>query len=384
MYPKIGMYSAINGAGEPLLNKDHTLNPETIALQARYDHVILDAHAPKHRPDIVSALRAANPNIQLLGYVMGAVWWQNPHPALGPAENDLPWHYFLAVQATEGFVFDTTGNRIPGAVNTSKLETMLAIADVLIQDVVLPGLWDGLLIDVTCPGAYSITGRTEEVDMARLGFANIPELDRACRIVHKQFIDRIRSQCPEGFSIVGNCGPSGEPSCNGWMRENFPYQNAGPFDDPWYANMFGNQYGYPGYLNETYTVPQQSWLVSQPGYSQDSEESKRHMRFGLGTACLAGGVHSFGRHEWEPRRFWWYPEYDNKGRGKGWLGEALRPYKPLSNGAFMREFVNGAVIVNPSGTARSTYLADLYRPVVSGAWKRAFSIPARDALFLIR
>jgi len=91
IYPRVGMYSAMRGNGVPFLRADGSLDSAVCREQARWDVVVLDAAAPKQRPDIVRTLRAYNPRITLLGYVMGAVYWKNPHPALGDTTTDYPW-----------------------------------------------------------------------------------------------------------------------------------------------------------------------------------------------------------------------------------------------------------------------------------------------------
>jgi hypothetical protein len=290
-------------------------------------------------------------------------------------------------------------------VNTAKLETMLAIADTILSNVVRPGLWNGLMIDVTCTGAYSILGRSEPVDISRLGYTSISALDSACRSVHRSFMKRLRDGSPSSYIIVGNCGAGGERDlANGWMRENFPWQNRSEEtnEDGWTANMLKNGWGQPGYLMDEweYVQPSMNWLVSNPGYGDSlSADNLRRHRLGLASATLGSGVHSFSRFEWDRHRYWWYPEYavnqygraTDNGYYKGWLGEALSTPGRTIEGAWRRDFKRGIVVVNPTSLPLTVQLGGAFRrikspiaPEYSGASGRTIALPARDAVFLLR
>jgi hypothetical protein len=401
IYPRVGMYSAMRGNGAPFLRPDGSLDSAVCREQARWDVAVLDAAAPKQRPEIVRALRAYNPRITLLGYVMGAVYWTNPHPALGDTSSDYPWHYWAAVRNTDGVLWNTRGEPwIFCNVNVARGETMNALAGVILEDVVRPGLWDGLLVDVTCPRMYGIGAEDQIIDLARLGFSSVRDFSDAWGHGHRAFAGHLRLLSPSGYFLVGNCGQDGEADLwSGWMRENFPYQNAGPGDDPWEANMLGNVWGQRGYLADTvYVAPHMSWLISEPGYDSTSAETLRRLRFGLGSATLGSGVHSFARNEWDRRRFWWFPEYAVNQYGnastnpywKGWLGASLGRCRRLPSGMWRRDFKRGLDLVNPTTSAVRIVPGGYWRrikaalPGYTGARDTAFTVPARDALFLLR
>ena len=86
-YPRLGLYGSVAGDGTPFLKGDGTLDTTAIAQVARYDEVILDVNPlTPYRPDIAAALRARNPGIRLLAYVLGHDIW----PA---ADADSLHHY---------------------------------------------------------------------------------------------------------------------------------------------------------------------------------------------------------------------------------------------------------------------------------------------------
>ena len=74
-YPRLGLYGSIMGDGYPYLLPNGSLDTTTIAQVARYDEVILDINPiTPYRPDVLAALRARNPNIRLLAYVLIAIY----------------------------------------------------------------------------------------------------------------------------------------------------------------------------------------------------------------------------------------------------------------------------------------------------------------------
>ena len=57
---------------------------------------------------------------------------------------------------------------------------------------------------------------------------------------------RLRARAGGSAVLVGNCGRGNKYAWfNGWMRENFPYQQGGT----WYSNMLGDV-GSRGYLRD--------------------------------------------------------------------------------------------------------------------------------------
>lgn len=383
-YPRRGMYSAMKGDGSPFLLSG-IIQQDQIHLQSQWDHVILDVWAPAHRPDIIQAFRATKPSIKLYGYCMGLVWWNNPNP-LGPKEEDIAWLYYDIVNRTNGFLWGLDG-RYWSSCNTngSKWETMSAIADLYLSKIVNSGVWDGIFMDVLIP---KLTG-SADIDYQRLGYTTPEQFCSAWNDTMYKFVEKIRKGAPKNYPIMCNYGPGEWPDLtNGWMREAFPIQGVYDPHMNWQETMFGNYWGQRGYLGSDHEYiwngERLFWLCSSPGYDQD--HSKQQMRFGLGSATLGDGFHSFGRNEWEPRRFWWYGEYDLD------LGDPLGWAYLSSNGTVTREFSKGAVVVNPQWSPKSVYLGNssdraftlTTDGLPTGPRKTSFVVPARDSIFLLR
>ena len=378
-FPPVSMYSAMRTDGREFRRPDHSIDTSRIVKQAKHDTVILDLASMVENPDIVAALRRENPNIKLIAYVVMKVsyWWS------GAFFTEM----YRAVKSLEGFLYATDGSPWRDSnINTARLDVVDAIAPVIAR--YLSGT-DGLFLDVFCAGMLNATA--SGVDWGRAGFTTEAEFQQAWAFGHVALVNRLKALTP----IVGNCGPASHADVNGWMRENFPFQNGGT----WYTNMIKltqpNGAEVPGVLKETYREPFSSWIVPTDGSNE--KDRQRKGRWALGSACLRDGVHaSFERREWDDAwcaggRYIILPEYSVEPGGtqdfsishKGWLGSALAPATQLTAGLWMRDFQHGVVLVNPSNTHISYYGDELLR-TISGPWKKAWSVPFYDSLFLVR
>src|SRR5262249_42264184 len=139
-------------------------------------------------------------------------------------------------------------------------------------------------------------------------------LDLAWSAACDTFASHLRRDAGPNFVIVGNCGPSAEHAYyNGWMRENFPYQQGGT----WASNMLGDVSS-RGYFRDDadYRQPPHNWIftAANAGAGQEYQSfNTAAARFGLASAALGEGVHTIGassrRVQDASYQDWWYDEY---------------------------------------------------------------------------
>ncbi len=343
-YPRLGLYGGIMGIGYPFIEGGHRNGPldeATCDSVARFDQVSLDASPiSEYRPDVLAALRSRNPDISLLAYVnAGEIW-----PA---AEIDSTVHYPTRfrrlVRDLDGFIYNRSGNHYPSLnVNLAKRDGLgryvLAegLANLFHDVIVRPGIWDGMFLDVLCDRIGWSQTPAESIDFQRAGYATFAAFDAAYQAGGEAMANRLRSLAGPSFLLVGNCGQGTKyVSFNGWMRENFPFQNGGT----WEENMFRIPGGY--FTDEArFRVPRHNYLYSaaEPPSFPYTAHNARKVRFGLGSASLGGGYGAFGYSVRDISLFnysgWWYDEYAvNLATGRssdriadtGWLGEPLGP-----------------------------------------------------------
>ena len=428
-YPHAADYSWMKGNGAPFIRADGSLDSALVRRQAWSDYVIWDASPVLRFPQLASCLRYYNPRVTLLGYVVPGLVWNDWWAT------DAAHALWQAVFWSDGILACRTERpcRFCNA-DLGNPRTALAMADTILERVVKPGIFDGLLLDVWCAQMHGAIAGEDTVDLGGMGYQDARDWNEAWRAGHWLMAARIRMGADElasgkaaagdvsshvrsggavlldtraprnttlpnaqaktaPFLLIGNCGAGGERDLlSGWMRENFPFQNGGT----WAANMLGDPMYGPGYLSDDslYQSPALSWLVSEP--SGSASETARRFRFGLGSASLGGssrgiGVFSWCRCEWTPRVFRWCPELSvtpagqatNDDRCKGWLGEPRGPWRVTDRGLYVRDFDFGMILLNPTARWLSYYGTETLRRI-SGAWGSAFSVPPNDALFLVR
>jgi hypothetical protein len=179
---------------------------------------------------------------------------------------------------------------------------------------------------------------TEQIDYARAGYPSQAAFDAAWGAAIDTLGNRLRRLAGPTVLMVGNCAQSTNyQTFNGWMRENFPFQDGGD----WYQNMFRVVGGYlPDDAN--FRPPPSNYLFSAMiGTDPYSGTNTRRVRFGLGSAALGSGFAVFGPSAKtarpEPYHMYWYDEYavDPSGRSSaslqytGWLGQPLGPYSQM-------------------------------------------------------
>jgi hypothetical protein len=344
-FPRVGLYGSVRGGGHPYVRPDFTLDTLEIGRVSRYDQVVLDAFPiSPYRPDIVQALRARNPSIRVLGYVLAQDIWP---VADADSFRHIPTIIRRTVRDLDGFLYDrrtgleytSSSINIAKRDGTGRFVVAEALADIFRDHIIATGLWDGIFTDIHChtvSWTEHITGGS--IDHVRAGYATLAALDVAWAAASDTLAARLRRDGGPSFLLVGNCGPSSQHDrYNGWMRENFPQQQGGT----WASNILGDVSS-RGYLadDRDHVQPPHNWIltatIGSPG-SEYSPTNTARVRYGLATAALGRGLHAFGpgRSVVEaPYHQWWYDEYAvdlATGRSSdalqhtGWLGQALGP-----------------------------------------------------------
>ena len=342
-YPRLAMPGAIHGNGVPYLDSLGALNTQVIDAASRFEEVIVDASPiSEYHPEIIAALRARNPDLKAIAYVLGEdIWEVNAQDSL----HHFPTRYNHMIRDLGGFLYDRRGNHYrPNCVNIAKRDAngryvvAEAIANLLHDAVVGTGLWDGMFVDVYCDEISWSQAPTESIDVSRTGYADLASLDVGWRAGSDTLASRLRALCGPDFLLVGNCAIGSKYGWfNGWTRENFPFQGGGS----WYTNMFWDPGGYFADEKHFRQPPRNHIFTPQTGAQIYDANTRRRVRFALGSAALGEGLAIFGPDDRGPRNpvheLWWYDEYAvDVASGNamtdrahtGWLGEALgAPYQ---------------------------------------------------------
>ena len=344
-YPRLGLYGQVRSNGYPLWDSSGNFDATTLDQIARYDEVILDASPiTEYRPDAIAALRQRNPAMHLLAYVMAGYVW--PSAATDSTVN-YPTRYWRMIRNMDGFLYNKRGAQY-GLTNNAYANVNLArrngsgtyvVAEslaVLWNDAVVSHrLWDGVFVDAYCNSILWSQTAAESIDYVRAGYPTPAAFDAGWRAGTDTLASRLRGFSGAASILVGNCAQGTKYAWfNGWMREDFPHQNGGNWDE----NMFRNPGGY--FTDDRlFLAPQHNYLSSVPSDPTQpySADNMRRVRFGLGSAALGLGYGVFGLGRevaTYPCFQWWYDEYavdratgraSTLRRDAGWLGQPLAP-----------------------------------------------------------
>lgn len=360
---------------------DAAVNPEVLDAYAKFSMAIIPiTPLADTRQDILSVMRGRHPSQLLIGYAVGQITWC-PQDSSGNISYPVGSYYrdfYLGVTGGDPSCASTT-NRIlwnqagaqwgPANVNLAyrvqqpDLSYTYPVAEALAQVMYTytkPSRgFDGLFIDIFCTNPLWAETAGDVVNYQRAGYGdpNDPNtnadpqtrLDFAAGWLagHQRLSQRLRELAVAdgnpNYPVSANCGQSdsGEfPYLNGWMRENFPFQNGGTF--------FSNLFFYPwGFLHQDYLfrAPQYNHIftAAKPSTAPYSTLNQQKNRFGLGSTTLGNGYHAFEDSAAAPTmndyEFWWFDEWGvntlvpqsdpNYGRAMnglaytGWLGQPL-------------------------------------------------------------
>ncbi len=346
-YPRLGLYGQISGSGYPLWGSTGAYDTRVLDEISRYDEVILDASPiSEYRNDALTQLRQRHPGIKLLAYVTGHHIWPT---VAADSTVFYPKRYWNTVRDLDGFLYNTSGaqygltNYAFANVNIAKRDgtgryvVAEALAQLFYDAIISKNVWDGLFVDTYCTTISWSQSGTEMIDYVRAGYPSITAFDAGWSAGTDTLAARLRQLAGPTEILVGNCIPGTKYAWfNGWMAENFPFQNGGTWDE----NMFRDPGGY--FASERgYLAPRYNHLFSGAATPSDpySATNMRQVRLGLASASLGEGFGVFGYSARNvttyPYHHWWYDEYAvDRATGRssalrkdtGWLGRPLGPY----------------------------------------------------------
>jgi hypothetical protein len=409
-YPRLALHGRLYGNGFPLILGGTIQGPPNgpaLDAYARYDELTIPASpVSEYRPDIAQELRDRNPDIRLIAYVIGEHIW--PGPSSPDSLVDYQTRYRRLVRDLDGHLYNRKNGAhyTPANVNLAKRTSgryvvAEGLADLFHDVIVRSGVWDGIFIDQFCNSILWTETPSESIDFVRAGYSTKAAFDASWLTATDTLANRLRRLAGPNFVLVGNCAQGTKyASFNGWMRENFPYQNGGT----WYENMYRDPGGY--FTDEAkFRQPTHNYLFTaalSPTLPYNSN-NLRKVRFGLGSAALGTGYNIFGPSDLDmlnyPFHHWWYDEYgvdlstarsDSSMNHIGWLGLPTGPSHQMiwisnaadavANPGFETDLSNWTFINNG---IPATAQRDTTRSAVGGASLRVTALTMAPATWSV-
>jgi hypothetical protein len=339
-YPRLGIYGNMNGNGYPIWDLNGTVDNAVLDKLGSYHEVVMSTSPiTPYRPDVTAALRQRRPSIKLLAYVLGHNTWAAQAP---DSTVHYPTRYHRLVRDLGGFLYTKNGALFPQSnVNLAKKNAQgrfivaESVADLFNDVIVRSSQWDGIFMDVFCNSILWSQTPTDSIDYVRAGYPSLAAFDAAWMAGTDTLANRLRRLAGPNFTMVGNCAMGTKyATMNGWMRENFPFQNGGS----WYTNMYRDPGGY--FTDEArFRGPQHNYIsswASNPATPYSAVNAQR-ARYGLASASLGSGYATFAPSDLAPSTgyfTWWYDEYavdrvtglaSTLSQNTGWLGQPITP-----------------------------------------------------------
>ena len=112
-YPRVGLYGTVLLGGFPFVQPNGALDTLEIGRASRFAEIALDVYPiSPYRPDIVAAMRARNPKLIVLAYVLAEGIWPSEDP---DSLNHIPTLIRHTVRDLNGFLYDkVTGQEYVG------------------------------------------------------------------------------------------------------------------------------------------------------------------------------------------------------------------------------------------------------------------------------
>lgn len=339
----------------------------------KWDLVVLDLDASWKYPDLLSDLRAKNPNLKILAYISASELAK----ARALSDPNSPGGKLASLVAEDDFMHTSDGHRLswwPGAelmnvTERGKTQWSDKLAE-FIRDQIEDDLWDGVFLD----GAYGniVWYYGDDIDFDQDAKTDEAyKVDAVWQAGMKNLLAKTRDAIGTEKLIFVNSGTVYSAQVDGVLFENFPRSG-------WNVVM-------RHYL-ATNTSSTRAWVSSLNvnTFNLETPANYQLMRFGLTSALLGDGYYSFDAGDAGHSRTWWYEEYDAD------LGKPISS-ATSSGTVWTREYERGFVVVNSGKKPQVVSLPKAFQkikgrqdPLVNnGLLVTSVYVPAEDGLILL-
>ncbi len=306
-------------------------NASMIVNLARNDLIVLDMELGAFNADLITGIRAVNPDAVIVAYITVS--------AITTEVNPDPITYSLRRTLKQGideswYLRNSDNTHVSDWANTEMLNCTLFcpevggqtwtdyLGDFIGQHIFNNELWDGVFLDNCYHSLPDTVGLDVDCNLDRIS-DDVVWRDQQWQAGLRQFLSELRAEYP-GELILGNPGFIYPESLNGAMFEEWNEDNP----------SFGFGMTWPQFMHTYYTLENniqtpQFNMVQTAGLEQQYQQ----MRFTLSTALLGDGYYDFDIGPTNHGQSWWYDEYNVN------LGEPLETYlqegsNKINNGDF--------------------------------------------------
>jgi len=366
------------------------IDDDEINQLAKWDLVILAPQALENNPSVIKKLRAKNPHIKILAYVVSQEIMVDQDLLKKTAFNTKIYN---TVKQNNWWLRGAHGENVsfwPGTymINASSVapktngQNWSDYLPTLVYDEFLKGdQWDGIFYDNIW---QDISWLNKPVDLDENGSMDSKtQMDNNWQQGVSHLLEKTRNLAPNKI-IVGNTNSNYyNQQLNGRMQENFPPSHEGG----WSGSM-------QRYLDDGLGYHPTYFIINNNTSNTGLKTDYRNFRYGLTSTMLGEGYYSFDYGDQEHANLWWYDEYNFfMGRSTGEIENLLDPSSSqIKPGVWKRDFQNGVVLVNSTGTEQKINFDEEFEKLKgtqdpktnNGAIVRSITLKAYDGIILLR
>jgi hypothetical protein len=349
---------------------------------ATFDLIVIPAEAQVYNESFFSEIRSINSDIVILAYVPTVSW--NDLYWTDPLHQDMKRHL-----EHDWWLKDGDGNQVSVWPNTRALnlnsEWIEFLPEYVLNEMLTTDLWDGIFYDEV-QDSISWVGSADVNADGSADSASAADSLWAER--YEELFAYTRELVGDEYIVItnGSSNPDFAQHTNGRMFETFPSST----DTLAYWENMMSQYVSMEELSDTPSIQILNVNTENTGVNNDYQK----VRFGLTSTLLGDGYFSFDYGTADHSQLWTYDEYDvYLGAPKSTLQNVYNPQQTtIDTGVWMREFEEGQVIVNATGSTQTVQLDGDFEKlhgtqdpdVNDGRIVSEVTIDAQDGVILLR
>lgn len=279
---------------------DYNITMQEIDSLALCDVLILDHEVGHSRKEVIDSIRARNPHITILAYIVSQEIQNNATEWNGSLRKSLyegiSDDWWLKNSKGEKIVFwpgTSMLNIAAGTPEKSSIQWNRYFATFCMDSILATNIWDGLYLD-NC--WHSVSWLDSTMDIDNDGTADpAREIDSLWEVGMDLLLELIRERHPETI-IMGNGGYRYGDKLNGALFETFPVWGG------WMRLM--DTY----WSLDTTAVSMQLNCINSNTHNT-GDKTYQQMRFGLTSTLLGDGYFSYDFGADDHSQHWWFDEY---------------------------------------------------------------------------
>jgi hypothetical protein len=394
-----------------------------------FDVLTLSVNVGQRYPDVLKELKKKNPKLVLLVYMNSQGIAMMPVNEKETKRSPLLREALFAGIKNEWWVRDVKGDIIPALASKGGRVGLLNVTDTctevdgqrwntylidfIEERVFSTGLWNGVMFDVVKDDVFSpflikkqkrhggdkplkppgqklppdapAGGEKLMIDLNRDGKIDDFEwVNKKWREGYRQMFTYARKRFDPSRVIVANGDHTYYEYVNGKIFENFPHFIPSTRGD-WKNTVT---------LYQSWVERAQSPKIVIFDLWCPAKEYQR-MRFALTSCLMDDGYFSHESGDRDKKRkgeILWYDEYDNAGKGTGYLGKPQGKRRTVKNDVSRRDFENGIVLCNLSDSSAEIRLEKQYRKIKGaqapkvndGSIVSTVVLPPKDGIILLK